>query len=291
MRKKKVYVCEGQLSLFDLDLLPIECQTPEERLESLRHRDVYRYRTKTVKAGNMLECEIFPIWNAQEAKRARKAMPSSKAQENLNHKNTKKKIMRLANVNFKDGDLWGTFGYDKNSLPDSPEAARKDIVNFMRRLKRAYKKQGLPLKYIYVTERGRDGAEESEAPRCHHHVIMSGGLDRDTIESLWKGGAYPQTRRLRVKEDCGLNGLAAYISKGGRCEKTWAHSVNLKPPIETVADKKITPRQAEKIIIDENAAPALFEKVCKGYSFRDIEIKRSEFVAGVYMYVQMYRRQ
>lgn len=286
MKKKRVRQCDGQLSLFDLNILPFERQTPDELLESLRHGDVYRYRTKTIKAGNMLELEIYPIWKSQEAARAKKTQPSRKAQENLNHKNTKKKIMRYTNANFGKGDLWGTFGYDDENLPATPEAARRDFVNFLRRIKNRRKILGLPaLRYIYVTEWKHDG----EAVRCHHHVILSGDMDRDEIENLWHGGAYPQTRRLRVKEDCGLNGLAAYLSKGSAGEKRWAHSTNLKPPRETVADQKITPRQATKIALDENGAPEIFEKVCKGYKFRDIEIKRSEFVAGAYIYVQMYR--
>lgn len=287
--KKRVYYCEGQLSLFDLPLSPLETETPEEMLENLRHRDVYRYRTKTYRAGNMLECEIFPLWNTKaEAERAKKAKPSRKAQENLNRKNTQKKITRLTNANFTDADLWGTFGYDNANLPAAPENARKDVVNFLRRVKNRRKKLGItsPLRYLYVTEWSEDG----EKKRVHHHIIISGDMDRDELESLWKGGAYPQTRRLRVKEDCGLNGLAAYLSKGGKSEKMWGHSQNLKMPVPTVADHKLTPKQAAKLALDENAAPAIFEKLYKGYSFRDMQIKRSEWVAGVYIYTQMYRR-
>ena len=288
MGKKRNYFIEGQLSLFDIQALPIERQTPEEFIESLRHGDVYRYRTKTIRAGNMLECEIYPIYKRAEKKRAKKAQPSKTAQENLNHKNTKKKIMRLTNTNFKSGDLWLTVGYDDEHLPQTPEQARKDIVNYLRRIKNKRKRLNLPpLKYIYVTEWSQNG----ERVRCHHHLILSGDIERDDIEALWRGGSYPHTRRLRVKEDCGLNGLAAYLSKGQKYEKRWGHSINLKPYDKaTVADRKITPRQAAKIALDRSAAPELFEKVCAGYTFRDIEIKRSDFVAGVYIYTQMYRR-
>ncbi|MDR2531473.1 MAG: hypothetical protein LBC82_01340 [Oscillospiraceae bacterium] len=285
--KKKLYNCDGQLSFFDLDMFKLEHETQEETIEKLRHGDVYQYRTKTIKAGNMLECEIFPIWKLQEARRAKEKQPSRKAQENLNHKNTKKKIMRLTNENFTSSDIWGTFGYDFENLPESARAARRDLTNFFNRIKRRRKKLGLPtLRYLYVTEWKHDG----EDVRCHHHIIMSGDLSRDEVEKLWKGGAYPQTRRLRVKHDSGLKGLASYLAKGSRFEKMWNHSTNLKYPIPTVADKKITPRQATKIAVNENTAPALFEKLYKGYVFKDIEVKHSDYVAGVYIYVQMYKR-
>lgn len=282
---------EAYLDLFDIS--PLEMETREERIESLRHRNVFRYRVKTIRAGGMLECEIFPIWATQgEASRAKKAKESRKAQKNLNDKNTRKKIMRLTNNNFTDADLWGTFGYDDENLPASPEQAQKDITNFIRRIKRRRKKLGLPpLRYIYVTEWKQEADEDGGEIRAHHHIILSGDMDRDEIESLWNGGAYPQTRRLRVKEDCGLNGLACYLSKGAKGQKRWGHSTNLKMPVPTVADRKFTRRQAEQIAIDENAAPALFEKLYKGYGFRQIDIKRSDFVAGAYIYVQMFRKE
>jgi len=286
-KKKKTSQLEGQISFFDMDILPIERLTPEEMIENLRHRDVGWYRTKTIKSGNMLECEIFPIWKSQEAKRAKKEKPSREAQENLNHKNTQKKIMRLINANFTEADLFGTFNYDKKHLPETPEAAKKDVINFIRRIKNLRKKLGLPpFKYIYVTEWTQHGMNV----RKHHHIVMSGDMDRTTLEKLWKGGGRSQTKHLELSEDKGLDDLGKYLSKGSRYEKMWGHSLNLKPPIESVADRKITMRQVTKIASDENAAPAIFEKACKGYTFREMQVKRSEWVAGAYVYVQMYKK-
>ena len=288
MGNKQSYQIPGQLSLYDLEiLLPMEKQSTEDLLENLRHKDVKGYRVKTVKAGRMLECEIYPIYARNEAGRARNTVPSRQAQENLNHRNTRKYIVRLTNHNFTDADQWTTLGYDDDKLPPDISTAKKDLMNFLRRIKRKMKKRGLPdLKFLYVTEFCNDG----KRIRCHHHVIMSGGLSRDEVENTWHGGAYPQTRRLRVREDCGLTGLASYLAKGKRYERRWGHSRNLKPPIITTADHKITRRQVERMIIDENEIPAIMERKCKGYLFRGIEIKRSEFVAGAYVYIQMYRR-
>jgi hypothetical protein len=276
------------MSLFDLDIVPAECQTPEELIEALRHGEVYRYRTRTIRSGPMMELEVYPVWDTRGKARAARANPSRAAQEKLNHRNAKKKITRLLNCNFTDADLWGTFGYDETNLPGSPEEALKDVQNFIRRLKRRRKKLRLaPLKYLYVTEWGKDG----DRVRCHHHVVMSGGMARDDVEAAWDKGAYPQTRRLRVKEDCGLDGLASYLGKGSRHEKMWNCSRGLARPKETVADRKVTPRQAERLALDENAAPGIFERACRGYAFRGMEVKRSDFAAGVYIYVKMYKRR
>ena len=284
------YSSEAYLDLFDRSFF---AETPEERIESLKSKGIFRYRVKTIKAGKMLECEIFPIWPTQaEASRAKKALESRAAQKNLNDKNTRKKIIRLANNNFTDADLWGTFGYDDCNVPASPEQAQRDIVNFIRRIKRRRKKEGLPpIRYIYVTEWKQEADEEGGEIRVHHHIIFSGDLDRDEVEKMWNGGAYPQTRRLRVKDDCGLTGLACYISKGKRGQKRWGHSTNLKMPVPTVADRKITRRQVEKLALDENGAPAFFEKVYPGYCFNSFQAKHSGFVAGAYIYVVMHRKE
>lgn len=285
-RNRKFINCEGQLSFFDIDVFGEEISI-DDKLELFRHGDVKNYVTKTIKHGELLDCEIFPDLNAKGINHLKEKKPSSEAQEKLNHNNVKKNITRYANQNFTSADIWGTFGYDDPNLPADERAAQKNITNFLRRIKRLRKKLGLPaLRYIYVTEFHQDG----EKVRCHHHVIMSGDLSRDEIEKLWKGGAYPQTRRLRVKHDTGLTGLANYLAKGKNYERKWGKSTNLKPPVITYAEKKVTKRRAEKIASNENLMPEIFEKLYPGYAFYSAEVKRSDYCAGVYIYAQMYRK-
>jgi len=285
-RKVKNLKIDGQLSFFDLEVSGIENYTDEEKFELFRSGDIRLFRTKTIKSGKMLECEIYPLLNSPAVNRAKERKPSRTAQENLNHANSKKKVIRYLNANFTDADLWGTFGYDDMNLPETVEEAKRIFRNFLGRIKRLYKKHEQVFKYFYVTEWKQDG----EKVRCHHHVVLSGGVSRDEIERLWKCGGYPQTRRLRVKDDCGLTGLASYLAKGKSYERASGHSLNLKPPVETIADKKITKRQAEKITLNRNDAPGIFEKLYRGYTFRNVTVKRSDYVAGVYIYANMYKR-
>lgn len=283
------YSSEQYLGLFEASFL--ETETAEERFEALRHHNVVNYRVKTYRMGDVLECEIFPVWNTQkEASRAKKVKPSRAAQEKLNHRNTQKKIVRLVSNNFTGADLWVTLGYDKDAPAPTLETARRDIINYLRRIKRWRKKQSLPpLRYIYVTEAtDKDG----NPVRPHHHIVISGDMDRDFIENEWHGGAYPQARRLRPK-DRGLKGLALYISKGRKGGRLWGCSTNLKMPRPTVADRKFTKRQVQKIAINRNTAPDYFKSIFDGYDFRDTErdldIRHSSFVSGAYIYATMYR--
>ena len=287
MRK---YVSSEHLTLFSTpwDWKAGENESIDDALERLRHKDLSGYRVKTIRSGQMLECEIYPIWKTQsEAGRAKKALASRPAQEKLNEKNAKKHIMRLVNTNFTNADCWGTFGYDDDQLPASPEEAKRDLVNFLRRIARRRKKLGLePMRYLYVTEwAGADG----EPVRCHHHVIMSGGMDRDEIESLWGHGAYPQVRRLRVKQDGGLNGLACYLAKNSRQYKRWGRSQNLKEPIISIAEKKITARQVERMVRDQIEAQELIAKKYPGYACEDMVVRFSPWVAGAYISVVMHK--
>ena len=42
-------------------LFDLSGENTERAFDRFRHRNVFRYRTRTIKAGNVLEVEIFPI--------------------------------------------------------------------------------------------------------------------------------------------------------------------------------------------------------------------------------------
>lgn len=265
----------------------------EERIEKLRDKQVSKYRVKTIRSGDMLEVEAYPIWDIPGGRRGRRGKGSSKAQQNLNDKNTKKRLIRLVNTNFTDKDIWATLTYENGKLPADHEQAKKDMQNYLRRLKRWLKKRekekGDPfdLRYIYVTEYESD--EKKGKVRTHHHMITN-FPDRDALEDLWNGGGRSQTRRLKA-DDFGLEGLTRYITKdkSKNPSKRYTVSRNLKQPKVTVADSKMTRRRAERIASEEVSAEELFEKMYKNYKFNDIEVKYSEFVSGAYLYVRMRR--
>ena len=174
-------------------LFDLSGENTERAFDRFRHRNVFRYRTRTIKAGNVLEVEIFPIWNTQNEVREAKKHTTREAQKNLNDKNAKKKFIRKINANFTEEDLCVTLTYSNGFVPDE-EQARRDIRNYLRRVREYRRKNGLPeLKYAYVIEfGGKDGRRK----RVHHHVIMS-GMDRDKAEALWNGRGYANARRLQ----------------------------------------------------------------------------------------------
>ena len=59
------------------------------------------YVTKTIRAGNIFEVEIYPAFTKKEFDAFKpRRKPTRKAQMNLNNKNSQKRFIRLMNTNF-----------------------------------------------------------------------------------------------------------------------------------------------------------------------------------------------
>lgn len=266
---------------------------------------IFRYRTKTTKSGQMLESEIFPIWNTKAETRVARSMVTRAAQKNLNDRNAARKLVRLVNTNFNRDDLAVTLTYD-GEPPDYAQA-QKDVRNFIRRVRDYRKREGLPeMKYIYVVE-GIAPPEDPEADaqmclpglepplppepdpvRPHHHVILS-EMDRDVVERLW-GKGWANCRRLQPNE-YGLESLSRYMIKERRGRKRWYGSRNLKQPTVTKSDWKMSRRKVAQAVAEIADTPSsIFNRAYPGYELVDVSIRGSEFVSGVYIYARMKRR-
>lgn len=265
--------------------------TITERRE-IDNRNVIGYRMKTITAGKIRECEIYPLYNRVQTATMRRRWQkvTRKAQRNLNKRNAQKTLIRLLNANFTSGDVWGTFTYDDKHLPDSPEAAHKIFRNYLRRLSYYMQRKGLgELKYVFVTEY----IDKGEEIRIHHHVITN-FPDRDIAEQKWQCGGRTQTRRLQPDES-GLEGLGRYITKNRgvtvKNKRLWAASHNLKRPKITVSDTAITRRQVQRICAFITDTKEFIRLKNEAYSVTAVEIKYSDYVPGAYIYAKMRLNQ
>ena len=101
------------------------------------------YRTSTYKSTNtesnttLLESMVYPSFKFKaDMPKTEKKRETSPSQSNLNDKNARRYLIRLANINFGKGDIWATFGWNNGLLPETYEDAKKDVVNFIRRINR-----------------------------------------------------------------------------------------------------------------------------------------------------------
>jgi hypothetical protein len=248
---------------------------------------VQTYRTKTIQAGDQIEVEGFPIWyTGAESKKARESM-STEVQKRQNAKNARKHFERKLNANFTDSDFRVDLTYTDDDLPDECQAQR-DVQNYLRRVKYACRKKGLSQpRYMGVSEGKREGSRQK---RVHHHIVICCGLNRDDLEGLWKMGRV-RTDRLQA-DRYGYTALAKYMLKAPEGAKRYFCSRNLKEPKITTADTKLSMRKVERLALDvEENAPEIFGRMFHGCELLDCEVKRSDYVAGVYIYARLRRRK
>lgn len=261
------------------------------------------YALKEITAGEQLEIDIYPQFRSmdevpEEGRRIKK--DNNKAQKNLNDKNARKYVERLINHNFGDRDIWITLTYDDGHLPQDGDidAAIKNMQNYIRRINYQRKKRGLPnAKYVYVTE-----YSPTEEIRWHHHLVMDGDLDMDTVEKVWKKGSRNEVRRLE-KDENGLSGMANYIVKEKtriKSEKRWNSSTNLmQPGIKVVHSKpsaaggryKPIASYVDSMVKNRNTIPEQLKKWYRDFDFTDSEVYFNDFNCMFYIHARLRKRR
>lgn len=176
---------------------------------------------RTYEAGQVGEKTKYFVLGDRTRRNKRKEESSIKKQEQ-NEYSTKKRLARLINENFTHGDILLGLDYsdasykklersarkaapDYDSLPEEDqlrsirEAAAQEMVNYLRRVKRALEKEGCAdeLKYIAITS-DMDG-DTKETVRVHHHLIVPASCEHIVRMKWGHGGTY--CKPLSKQED------------------------------------------------------------------------------------------
>lgn len=178
-------------------------------------------------AGNTKEItkRFSSRYGIRNINRSKNSEPTPEAVKKINQRNAETKLRRLINTNFTKNDIHVVLTYRKEERPE-PKAAKKQLTNFLRRLKRRYIKLGSVLKYIAVTE--------YKGKAIHHHLIIN-SVDIRDIQDLW---AFGKMRPTYMDDKGDYAQLASYLIK--ETSKTfnaddaqgrrWNASQNLKQP-------------------------------------------------------------
>lgn len=252
------------------------------------------YRTSTVTAGQTREIDIYPIWDNQKTASAakRERMKHREAQRRVDRRNAQRRLRRMINANFGAGDILITNTYAPGQEPQDEREAQRNMQNYIRRIKTLRARKGLPaVKYVYVTEVTHS---EARGTRYHHHMIISGGIDRETLESMWRGG-HSNSRTARPDRDW-LGGFAHYMTKTKETQEKathrgWNCSKNLTRPQATHADHKVSIRKAQRIARQmEDESRRILEIQNPGYVLTEIIVRHSQYAPGVYIYARMINK-
>ena len=253
-------------------------------------RGVLLERTRTIRSGDYLECEIFPVVLMDNATRAARKQKSPEAIQRANSERARRHLERLMNANFGPGDL---LLHLTEAQPCDMETMQKHVRNYISRLKYRAGKAGVPCKYVYVIETTGEG----ERMRHHVHMALNAGIvTRDQAEQLWAHGLARCDRAQ--KQEKGLCGFARYITQRKETQarlmkRSWGASKGLINPDAhaTVSDRKFSRAAVGRIVADaESNARELFEKKYPGYRLVEQPVIRySEFLPGAYVYAFMER--
>lgn len=230
--------------------------------------------------GDYLEGDIYPVFPKPGARRG-KRYPTSEVQARLNQRNAERRVIRLVHANFSGEDMALTLTHqDRVGL----EEGERRLSNFLRRLRRRFKKQGLALKYISSTEQGK------RSGRVHHHLILSGGVSRDEIEALW-GHGYANSRRLQFGAD-GVAGLVRYMVKDRISYRRWNQSRGLIQPVCEQRDDPMTGEELEELgeLVEEGRGAERLEEAFPGFTLVEAEASHNEVNRGVYVRFFMRRK-
>lgn len=161
-------------------------------------------------SSNYIEHEIYYKGNygAKGEKRAEKRKATPLEIQKNNHWNRVKYFRRLMQLNFYPGDLWTCLKYKAGTRKDIKEV-KKDLSKFFTNLRKAYKKRGYPLMFIYRLEIGKRGG-------LHCHVVVNRIPDCDLLmRDAWKRAteAAGSIDYQTIEEYGGYAGLSEYICK------------------------------------------------------------------------------
>lgn len=272
---------------YDFNLLNDELEINPNYLFARKVRSTI-YSTKTIENGNLFEVEIYPALPKMGKRKIRKENPD--VYRKWNDSFRKKNIIRKINHNFESGDLYGTLTYPKESYPTHMDEAKKNMVNFIKRIKTRLKKKNIDLckfKYVYATEK-------SEKGRMHHHFIMNSLLTMDEIMECWNKGGYNKISKIDYDAKFGITGLATYLckehKKRAKSEKRYSCSKNLENPIEHRDYKKFSERKVKKMASDEALIATFLEKEYPHATFLDVKVSRNKF-GHVFIHARMTKRR
>ena len=142
--------------------------------------------------------------------RQKKQAPTPEAMRRSNQRARERQAVALMRNNFRPGDCYMTLTWRPEDRPEGMKEARRQVTNFLDRVKRKYARYGGEMKYMANIEEGSRGA-------WHIHIVVPELFDdRKTpmaasfLSSCWR---YGRVDVDHLRPDGMFRKLAEYISK------------------------------------------------------------------------------
>lgn len=208
-----------------------------------------RYRETAYKCGDMLFVSVTPTWRKAGSRRG-KFRATSEDQKRLNEKYAMLRAQMLVHENFTKNDKRIDVTYNDRYLPADEEQFVADYKNFVARLRRRYRREGIEMKYMIFPA-------YSETGRPHFHLILTGGISDEELFEIWgMGRVNPDKLEF---DECGVIDLSFYyggqkkagktdpIHERAKGQRRWSGSRNLVHPVERHNLHEYSRREMEEI--------------------------------------------
>ena len=175
-----------------------------------------------------------------------------------NQANKEKRVRHLIKQNFNSGDYFATMSFGDEYIGRSLESLRqKEIKNFIDRIRRTYRKAGIPFKFIIRMELG------ARKKRPHIHIIMNRIPDLDMIlKKQWVYGGIPHFELMTDDADTPEK-LAGYITKPTEEQRIEADAVcggDLSKLVNYSCSRNLERPKPKKSIIRSRTMRSVFNK-------------------------------
>ncbi len=255
-----------------------------------------RYIAEKWDTGDRVDIDIYPAFREpKKSGRRARYKKTSEAQANCNYYTAQRRLIRLVHMNFKGGDWVLTLTYDNGWYPDTEEIARRDMRNYLERMRRLYRMNGEELKYIYVTSRGE------QTGRLHHHMICNAlkGVEKAQLKKLWKKGKRMEAERLELSQT-GCADLSVYLARQPDVmRRRWVSSKNLvqpraeeykKPRAFGKYGRNFTKADCEDLFRHNYSMEKLWEMFPQLYLCDDYDARYNAVNGEFYLHFRFYKR-
>ena len=310
--------------LFDGEQYEVLAAVYSKAGTEVRNDAVGAYRTKTTRAGDCLYINCYPLIGAEVQRNQRDLLEKLKdgreraVQAKYARYNNARRVRMFdmlveANIFPNDLHVCLTYEYDNTYTMDygrqeyrSREDARRDVRNWLSRVKRLLKRHGIDdreLRWILVTVT-KEGSEEDRnvrSPKHHHHILLHGVPEelRNEVERLWPLG-FANADRIQ-RGDKSLGALSGYVARQegaangehARGERSFSTSRNIIRPEVRTSDARISRRRVAQIAADVRAnASEVFGRIYPEYRLvEEPKVMISDFVAGAYIWAKLARKE
>ena len=186
------------------------------------------YKQKKYIFPNAIEIEQYHTakYGAPGQSRLKKRKPTPEQIEKINQYNKEKICRHKMRQHFDVDDYFTTLTYEKEKRPADMQQAKKQFSEFIRYIRREYRKRGSELKWIRNIECGTKGA-------WHVHLVINRIPDTDRI--LAAGWQHGHAKNILLYDKGEFKDLAAYMTKTPKTdprlkESSYSSSRNLPLP-------------------------------------------------------------